>query len=99
VGDLAGKTLIVGVTDGSGPFSSSLVHSLRMRLAPLDDIAKTPDLVLWGDAQHEGIDPVEIHLFVGEGAAIAIVTTKDDANRAIRIDPSGQFGPVHVAKN
>jgi hypothetical protein len=97
--DLDGKALLVGITDGSGPFSEKLVHSVRMRLAPLDEIAQAPDIVLWGDAAHEGAAPTALRLVPAEGAALVIVTTEDGANRAIRIDPGGQFEPVQVTRN
>ncbi len=99
VADLDGDVLLVGVADGSGPFSPALIHSVRMRLAPIDRIADAADVVIWGDSQHEGVDPVDARLFVGQEAAIVIVSTSDDANRAIRIDASGRFDPVHIAKN
>jgi hypothetical protein len=97
--DLDGKALLVGIADGSGPFSASLVHSVRMRLARVDQIASAPDVVLWGDAQHEGGDPTAVRLLVGQGAALVIVATSDGANRAIRIDPSGSFEGVEIGKN
>jgi hypothetical protein len=98
VGDLDGKALLVGIADGSGPISPSLVHSVRMRIAPIDRIATAPDVVLWGDSEHGGVDPTAVRLFVGQGAALVIVTTSDGANRAIRVDPSGGFKPVGIDK-
>ncbi len=98
-GDLDGSVLLVGIADGSGPFSAALVHSVRMRLAPIDKIATAPDIVLWGDGQHGGADPAQVHLLVGQGAAVVIVTTQEGANRAIRVDPAGRFEPVEIAKD
>jgi hypothetical protein len=97
--DLDGRALLVGIADGSGPFSASLVHSVRMRLAPADKIATSPDVVLWGDAPHEGALPTAVRLVVGQGAALVLVTTTDGANRAIRVDPSGAFEAVEIGKN
>jgi hypothetical protein len=92
--DLDGKVLLLGTTHGAGPLSASLVHSVRMRIAPIDQIARAPDVVLWGDSRHEGADPSEARLFVGQGAAEVIVTTVDGANRAIRVDAGGEFASV-----
>lgn len=97
--DLDGKVILVGITDGTGPISPSLVHSLRMRLAGIADIARSPDVVLWGDAQHEGVDPSEARLFVEHGAAVILLSTADDANRAIRVDGTGQYESIPIAKN
>jgi hypothetical protein len=98
VTDLDGDALLVGIADGSGPLTPSLVHSLRMRLSPADRLTGAPDVVLWGDLHHEGVDPAVVKVFARRAAAVVLLTTADGAVRAIRVDREGSVDGVEVVK-
>jgi hypothetical protein len=97
--DLDGLVLLVGIGMSGGPISAASVKTVRMRLAPLHDVARAPDVVLLGDPAHNGVDAAGARAFVRLGAAIVVVSSLDDApHRAIRVDRSGKFEAVRVER-
>jgi hypothetical protein len=99
VSDVDGIPILVGIGMTPGPVIAGSVTTVRMRLAELDKIARAPDVVLLGDAAHDGVDVTDIHLYVRRGAALVLVTTEDRAPfRAIAVAPTGKFDPVRVEK-
>jgi hypothetical protein len=99
VSDLDGKPILVGIGMTAGPVIAGSVTTVRMRLADVVDIAHAPDVVLLGDAAHDGVDVTDIHLYVRRGAALVLVTTKDrEPFRAIAVAPTGKFDSLRVEK-
>jgi hypothetical protein len=99
VSDVDGKSILVGIGMTAGPLVAGSVTTVRMRLADVGEIARAPDVVLMGDAAHEGVDATDVHLYVRRGAALVLVTTKDrEPFRAIAVAPTGKFDPLRVEK-
>jgi hypothetical protein len=74
---------------------------LRMRLAPLDGIAESPDVVLFDDRAPAGVvdgsTPVGFRVHVRPGFATVLLATTAGV-RAIAIAPSTSFARVAVAR-
>jgi hypothetical protein len=90
--DLDGKLLLVWVAGSVG--------GVRMKLAPIDQIAAAPDVVVLDDMTREG--KVErgrqlndIRLFVRPTYAVLLVGTTSGVY-ALRIDPNGKIAPVPI---
>jgi hypothetical protein len=99
VSDVDGKSILVGIGMTAGPVVAGSVTTVRMRMADVGEIARAPDVVLLGDAAHEGVDATDVHVYVRRGAALVLVTTKDrEPFRAIAVAPTGKFDPVRVEK-
>jgi hypothetical protein len=106
VSDLDGKAILVGIGMTGGPVVAGSVKTLRMRVAPVREIAHAPDTVLFGDAGHEGVDLTDVRVYVRRGAALLLVTsdggepheTSPGAYRAITVSSTGAFEPLQVPK-
>ncbi len=99
VSDLDGKPILVGIGMTAGPVVAGSVTTVRMRVAEVGEIARAPDVVLLGDAAHEGVDATDVHVYVRRGAALVLVTTKErEPFRAIAVAPTGKFDAVRVEK-
>jgi hypothetical protein len=99
VSDVDGKAMLVGIGMTAGPLIAGSVTTVRMRLADVGEISRAPDVVLLGDATHEGVDATDVHLYVRQGGALVLVTSKDrEPFRAIAVAPTGKFDALRVEK-
>jgi hypothetical protein len=74
---------------------------VRMRLAPPEQLASAPDVVVFDDLVKDGrVQPLstlfELRLLSREGFAILLLSTVAGVH-AIRIDPDGKIAPLAVA--
>jgi hypothetical protein len=88
--DLDGKLLVVWIAGSAG--------GVRMKLAPIEQIAAAPDTVLIDDMTRGGQvqrarQLNDIRLFVRPGYAVLLVGTAVGVH-ALRIDPSGKATPI-----
>jgi hypothetical protein len=99
VSDVDGRVILVGIGMTGGPVVAGSVKTVRMRLAPLQEIASAPDTVLLGDPTHEGVDVTAVNVYVRRGAALLLVTSEGpEPFRAIAVSGSGAFDALHVTK-
>jgi hypothetical protein len=90
--DVDGKLLVLWAAGERG--------GLRMRLAPVEQIAKSPDVVLFDDLVQDGkpvkmSSIVEMRLFARAKFALLLLNTSAGVH-ALRIDPSGKTTPVPI---
>ena len=90
--DLDGKLLVVWIAGSAG--------GVRMKLAPIEQIAAAPDVVLLDDMIRGGQvqrarQLNDIRLFVRPGYAVLLVGTAVGVH-ALRIDPGGQVSPISM---
>jgi len=99
VSDLDGKVVLVGLGMTAGPVVAGSVKTVRMRVAPVGEVAQAPDVVLLGDTVHEGVDATDVHVYVRRGAALVLVTSDEkEPFRALTVTSSGTFEPLRVPK-
>ena len=90
--DLDGKLLVVWVAGSAG--------GVRMKLAPIDQIAAAPDTVVLDDMTRGGhVEHArqlnDIRLFTQQGYAVLLVGTSVGVH-ALRIDPAGKVLPIPI---
>lgn len=90
--ELDGKLLVVWA---GGQFAG-----LRMRLAPIEQIAQAKDIVIFDDRVQDGAlkdlsTMFEMRLFARDGAAYLLLSTLAGVH-AIRIEPNGTFAPAKI---
>jgi hypothetical protein len=96
VNDLDGKVLVVGAAKQNGRFGYA-EGSIRFRLAPIGDLATTPDVVIVGaDDSDYGIDWMHAQTFVRGSAALVLLSGYASRFFAVRIDATGALTPVRV---
>ncbi|MBI5536239.1 MAG: hypothetical protein HY898_26190 [Deltaproteobacteria bacterium] len=90
--DVDGKLLVVWAAGERG--------GLRMRLAPIEQIAKTADVVVFDDlvADHKAqklSSLVEMRLLARGRFAVLLLNTSAGVH-ALRIDPAGKYAPMKI---
>jgi hypothetical protein len=99
VSDVDGKAILVGIGMTAGPVAAASVKTVRMRVAPVSEIASAPDVVVLGDPAHDGVDVTDVHVYVRRGAALVLVSsTEREPFRAIAVAASGAFEGLRVQK-
>jgi hypothetical protein len=99
VADLDGKAILVGLGMTAGPVVAGSVETVRMRVGPVRQLARAPDIVLLGDAAHEGVNASDVHVYVRRGAALVLVTSDEpEPFRAVTVSSTGAFEPLRVPK-
>lgn len=99
VSDLDGKAILVGLGMTAGPVVAGSVRTVRMRVAPVREMAHAPDIVVLGDAAHEGVGETDVHVYVRRGAALVLVTSDEpEPFRAVTVASTGAFEPLRVPK-
>jgi hypothetical protein len=99
VTDIDGKAMLVGIGMTAGPVAASSVKTVRMRVAPVAEIAQAPDIVLIGDPAHDGVDVSDVHVYVRRGGALVLITSNErEPYRAIAVAANGAFDPLRVEK-
>lgn len=89
-GDLDGKLLVVWMAGSHG--------GVRMKLAPIEQIAAAPDTVILDDMTRGGAvqrarQLNDLRLFVRPGYAVLLLGSSAGVH-ALRIDPSGKVSPI-----
>ncbi len=88
--DLDGKVILTRVVKAATPLSGTTL-SLRMRLAPIAEVARAPDVVLLGDEKHAGMAlNGSVDVYVRRNAA-AVLVRDDKVLRGIRVSADGKF--------
>lgn len=93
-----GDTAAIVAYEGAyhGPVAS-LVHAVRVRIAPVTDLVRTPDTVLVADEHHGGLPKLWSGLFAfGRHDVGWIAVRADDALYAFRFSEKGDFVPVRT---
>jgi hypothetical protein len=80
-----------------GPVAN-LIHSVRVRIAKVADLVRTPDIVLVADEKLGGLEKLWSGLFAfGRGTVGWIAVRADDSLYAFRFSEKGDFTPVQPA--
>ena len=99
VSDVDGKALLVGLGMTAGPVVAGSVKTVRVRVGPIREMRDAPDIVVLGDAAHEGVDATDVHVYVRRGAALVLVTSDEQQPfRALTVSSSGVFESLRVPK-
>lgn len=91
--DVDGKLLLVWAAGERG--------GVRMRLAPADQIAKAPDVILFDDLIKDGkvqklSTLFDLRVLSREGFGIVVLSTVSGIH-AIRVDPEGKTAPIAIS--
>jgi hypothetical protein len=94
VASLGGKVLVLRALTAPVPINS-LAETISMRLGPVADLAKAPELPIVGDGNHGGLAKLHknIGLIAVDGAAVALIRS-DDKVHALRIAADGKLGAL-----
>jgi hypothetical protein len=92
--DLDGKVVIAWAAGERG--------GVRLRVAPIESIAKAPDVVLFDDMMKDGhagnlSTLFDLKLFSREGFAVLLLSTVTGVH-ALRIDADGKITPMTIVK-
>jgi hypothetical protein len=99
VSDVDGKAILVGIGMTGGPVVAGSVRTVRMRMGSVREMARAPDVVLLGDAAHEGVDVTDVRVYVRRGAALVLLTTDGpEPFRAVTVSKDGAFEALRVTK-
>jgi hypothetical protein len=94
VSNLSDKALVVRTMQGVGPISG-LTELVAMRLAPVSELAATPERVLLGDDKHMGLPDLHKSLgLIGSGAAAVVLVHSGPKIFGLRIDGAGKVGKL-----